>query len=313
MSRSRRRWRASPRSSKNLAAERPSFDLFAEQARPGLEEALAQCLPPLAERSPALSGGIEEAVLSPGKRLRPLVTLASARLVRGPAPAAMAVAVSVELLHAASLVLDDLPSMDNARRRRGKPALHVTYGVATSELVSVALVARAFEIVASAPRMSSATRARVAGELAAAIGAEGCCAGQAADLAANPARLTLEEMEAIHARKTGALFVAAVRGGAMSGGASDRTLSALTLFARNLGLAFQITDDLLDLEGDPDLIGKDTHRDAHRANFAALIGAGASRELVDELLRAAVSALSPFGSRGEILADLARVVRDRRS
>jgi geranylgeranyl pyrophosphate synthase len=278
-----------------------------------LEEALARSLPPSAERSPALSGGIEEAVLSPGKRLRPLVALAAGQLVRAPVSAATAVAVAVELLHAASLVLDDLPSMDNARRRRGRPALHVTYGVATAELVSVALVARAFEVVAGAPRMSAATRARVAGELAGAVGAEGCCAGQAADLAADPSRLNLEDMESIHARKTGALFVAAVRGGAMSGSAGERALSALTLFARNLGLAFQITDDLLDLEGDPDLIGKDTHRDAHRANFAAFIGAAASRELVDELLGAAVSALGPFGSRGDVLADLARVVRDRRS
>jgi geranylgeranyl pyrophosphate synthase len=256
MSRSRRRWRASPRSPKDLAPKRPSFDLFAEQARPGLEEALARSLPPSAERSPALSGGIEEAVLSPGKRLRPLVALAAGQLVRAPASAATAVAVAVELLHAASLVLDDLPSMDNARRRRGRPALHVTYGVATAELVSVALVARAFEVVAGAPRMSAATRARVAGELAGAVGAEGCCAGQAADLAADPSRLTLEDMESIHARKTGALFVAAVRGGAMSGSAGERALSALTLFARNLGLAFQITDDLLDLEGDPDLMAR---------------------------------------------------------
>jgi geranylgeranyl pyrophosphate synthase len=225
----------------------------------------------------------------------------------------MAIAVAVEFLHAASLVLDDLPSMDNARRRRGRPALHVTHGVATAELVSVALVARAFELVAGAPRMSAATRARVVSELAGAIGAEGCCAGQAADLAAEPARLTLEDLEAIHARKTGALFVAAVRGGAMAGGVGERSLRALTLFSRNLGLAFQITDDLLDREGDSELMGKDTQRDAHRANFAALFGPAASRQLVDELLRAAVSALASFGSRGAVLADLARVVRDRRS
>jgi geranylgeranyl diphosphate synthase type II len=233
--------------------------------------------------------------------------------MRAPAPAAMAIAVAVEFLHAASLVLDDLPSMDNARRRRGRPALHITCGVATAELVSVALVARAFESVSQAPRMSAATRTRVTAELARAIGAEGCCAGQVADLSANPADLTLEDLESIHARKTGALFVAAVRGGAMAGGARERALNALTLFARNLGLAFQITDDLLDLEGDSERMGKDTHRDAHRANFAALFGAAASRQLVEELLRAAVAALGPFGSRGAVLADLARVVRDRRS
>jgi len=313
MSPSRRRWRASRPRRTDLAAKRFPFDVFAEQTRPALEVTLAQALPPPAERSPAFSRGIQEAVLSPGKRLRPLVALAAGELTRAPAAAAMTVGVAVEFLHAASLVLDDLPSMDNAHRRRGRPALHVTCGVATAELVSVALVARAFESVSQAPRMSAATRVRVTGELARAVGAEGCCAGQVADLSANPRDLSLEDMESIHARKTGALFVAAVRGGAMAGGARERALEALTLFARNLGLAFQITDDLLDLEGDAERMGKDTQRDAHRANFATLFGVAASRQLVEELLRASVAALSPFGSRGAVLADLARVVRDRRS
>lgn len=225
----------------------------------------------------------------------------------------MAVAVAIELVHAASLVLDDLPSMDDARRRRGRPAVHVTHGVATAELAAVALLCRAFEVAGSAEELAPAGRARVAAELARAAGAEGCCAGQAADLGADPARLSLEDLEAIHARKTGALFVAAVRGGAIAGGAREPALEALTRFARNLGLAFQITDDLLDLEGDPQEMGKDTLRDSHRANFATLFGAPSSRRLVDDLLEASVSALGRFGARGETLADLARVVRDRRS
>ncbi len=227
----------------------------------------------------------------------------------------MAVAVSVELVHAASLVLDDLPSMDDAARRRGRPAVHVTWGVAAAELASVALLARAFEIVAEAPEVAPASRARLAAELARAVGAEGCCGGQAADLGADPTRLSLEDLEGIHARKTGALFVAAVRGGAIAGGAREPTLRSLTLFARNLGLAFQITDDLLDLEGDPAAMGKDVLRDGLRANFATLFGAASSRRLVEELLEAAVTALAPFRSRpgAAVLADLARVVRNRRS
>jgi len=253
-------------------------------------------------------------VLSPGKRLRPLVALAAGSLVRAPETASMAAAVAVELVHAASLVLDDLPSMDDADRRRGRPALHLTRGVATAELASVSLLARAFELVSQAPGAGARERARMTGELAAAVGAEGCCGGQAADLGADPSRLSLEDLEAIHSRKTGALFVAAVRCGALAGGAPDSTLRALTLFARNLGLAFQITDDLLDLEGDPEAMGKDTKRDAHRANFATLFGAASSRKLVDELLEAAVASLRPFRSKPAlVLADLARVVRDRRS
>ena len=256
---------------------------------------------------------MEDAVLSPGKRLRPLLVLAAADLCRADRSAATPIAVAIELVHAASLVLDDLPSMDDARRRRGRPALHVVHGVAVAELASVALLSRAFEIVASARGISGTTRARIVAELGGAVGARGCCAGQASDLAADPASLSLEDLEAIHSRKTGALFVAAVRGGALCGGAGGPTVESLTLFARNLGLAFQITDDLLDSEGDPERMGKDTHRDAHGANFATVCGSAASRRLVEELLEAAVVALAPFGRRGTVLTDLCRVVRDRRS
>ncbi len=225
----------------------------------------------------------------------------------------MPVAVAVEFVHAASLVLDDLPSMDDAPRRRGKPALHLTYGVATAELAAVSLLARAFEIVASGTAVSGALSARILGELAGAVGAGGCCAGQAADLAADPATVVLDDLEAIHAQKTGVLFVAAVRGGALTGGAGERTLCALTLYARNLGLAFQITDDLLDVEGDPEALGKDPGRDAHRANFATVLGRESSHRLVEELLAAALAALKPLGGRAGVLADLTRVVKDRRS
>lgn len=289
------------------------FEQFAAERGPALEEALAYGLPAPLPRAESLAAAVSDAVLSPGKRIRPLVVLAAGDLAGAQREAAETVAVAVEFVHAASLVLDDLPSMDDARRRRGRPALHVVHGVATAELAAVALLARAFELVAACPELSASARATISGELAVAVGAAGCCGGQAADLSADPARLALEDLEAIHARKTGALFVAAVRGGALAGGAGERALSALTLFARNLGLAFQITDDLLDAEGDPQAIGKDVHRDAHRANFATLLGAPACRQLVAELLESAVEHLTGFRGRAQVLADLARVVRDRRS
>lgn len=269
-------------------------------------------MPSPAARAASLTLAIHDAILPPGKRLRPLAALAAGELSRAPRAAAVAVAVAVEYVHAASLVLDDLPSMDDARRRRGRPALHRVYGVATAELAAVALLARAFEILAAADGFSAAARARVLGELAGAVGASGCCAGQAADLAAEPASVGLDDLEAIHAQKTGALFVAAVRGGALAGSAGERTLDALSRYARNLGLAFQITDDLLDLQGDAETMGKDTHRDAHRANFATILGVESSRRLVEELLEAARASL-PLPSRSEVLADLTRVVRDRRA
>jgi geranylgeranyl diphosphate synthase type II len=289
-------------------ADKP-FDRFAQAARPPLEEELARRLPrPGAE---TLARAVSDAVLSPGKRLRPLVALAAGELAGAPIAAVAPFAVAVEYVHAASLVLDDLPSMDNARRRRGRPALHVVHGTATAELASVCLVARAFELVGGAPGIPAGTRLRLSRELAQAV--EACCAGQAADLSASPADLRLEELEAIHARKTGALFVAAVRGGALAGGAREPVLDALARFGRNVGLAFQITDDLLDLEGDEEVMGKDRGRDAHRANFAGLLGPASSRRLVEELLAAAVEALRPLKRRAAVLADLARVVRERRA
>ena len=252
-------------------------------------------------------------MLSPGKRLRPLATLAAAEAARASAGAALDVAVAVEYVHSASLVLDDLPSMDDAARRRGRPALHLVHGVATAELAAVALLARAFEMVAGARQLAASARLRATAELAAAVGAAGCCGGQAADLAAEPASTGLDALESIHARKTGALFVAAVRGGAIAGGAGEPAVAALTAYARNLGLAFQITDDLLDLEGDAAKMGKDVHRDGHRANFATILGPDSCRRLVDELLDASLAALRPLSRRAAVLADLARVVRERRA
>ena len=300
----------------NRATERPAegaFERYAAASRPVLESALQKNLPAPVRTSGALREAVEYAVLSPGKRIRPLVAMAAGELVGAKPAGPLAVAVAVEYAHAASLVLDDLPSMDDAERRRGRAALHVVYGTATAELASVALLARAFETLAREPAIASGVRTAIVGELAAAVGAAGCCGGQAADLAADPARVSLDDLEAIHARKTGALFVAAVRGGALAGNAAAGALEALTHYARNLGLAFQITDDLLDWEGDAGELGKDTHRDAHRANFATVLGADSCRALVGELLETAVAALAPFRRRGAVLADLARYVRDRRS
>jgi geranylgeranyl pyrophosphate synthase len=290
-----------------------AFERFGAASRPALEAALERSLPSPGRGAERLAGAIRDAVFSPGKRIRPLVAMAAGDLVRARPAGPLAVAVAVEYAHSASLVLDDLPSMDDAVRRRGRAATHVVYGVAIAELASVALLARAFETIAREPAIGPTVRARILGELAAAVGAAGCCGGQAADLAAQPGSVGLEDLEAIHARKTGALFVVAVRGGALAGGASEAALEALTLYARNLGLAFQITDDLLDEEGDPAALGKDVRRDAHRANFASALGADSCRALVAELLETATAALAPFRRRGAVLADLARFVRDRRS
>jgi hypothetical protein len=215
-------------------------------------------------------------------------------------------------VHAASLVLDDLPSMDDAPRRRGRPALHRVHGVATAELAAVALLARAFELAAQAPGMTPAARARVVSELAAAVGASGCCAGQAADLSADPAAMRLDDLEAIHARKTGALFVAAVRCAARSPEEPASLLPGLTLYARNLGLAFQITMTCW-TSRDPAEMGRTpvATRTARtcRPSSAPSPPAASSRAP----RRAGPRALSPFAAAPRCSGPPARVVRDRRS
>jgi geranylgeranyl diphosphate synthase type II len=183
------------------------------------------------------------------------------------------------------------------------------HGVATAELAAVALVARAFEVAACAPETPARTRAS----------SSRSWPGQSAPKAAPDRPRTSRPTRRARPRRPRGDSLAqdrgslrgGGRGGALSGGAGEEALEALTLFARNLGLAFQITDDMLDLSGDPERMGKDTQRDAHRANFATLFGLASSRKLVAELLESAVAALSPLGRKGAVLADLARVVRDR--
>ncbi len=253
------------------------------------------------------------ALLSSGKRIRALVAVASGLLFRGAQEPLLDFGSAVEAVHAASLVFDDLPCMDDGSMRRGAPALHLQFGEATAILAGISLVNRAFEILAASKGVPPRVRARLAGELARASGERGSCRGQDADLSADPARSGLEELERIHALKTGELFVAAARGGAIAARASEEEIEAVTRYAKNLGLAFQIIDDLLEVEGDEARTGKKAHGDGHRANFAKILGPGIARTIAGELTEAAASAVSTLGRRSAPLSDLAYALRDRRS
>ena len=228
----------------------------------------------------------------------------------------MAPAVAVEFVHAASLVLDDLPSMDDAPRRRGRPALHRVHGVATAELAAVALLARAFEIVAEAPDMTPARPRRAsAAELAAAVGAAGLLRRARPPTSRPiPPPMTLDDLEAIHARKTGALFVAAVRGGAIAGGAGERLLSSADALrpqpraSRSRSPTTCSTSRAIPERWARTRAATPTAPTSRRSS-----GRESSHRLVDELLESALAALAPLGRRAAVLADLARVVRDRRS
>jgi geranylgeranyl diphosphate synthase type II len=254
------------------------------------------------------------ALTGPGKRVRPVLTLVVAELFGQRAEPVLDVACAVEMVHACSLVLDDLPAMDDARLRRGRPTVHREFGEAVALLAALALLNRAYALVAEAAHRLSL--ARYTGEdmvhhLAAAIGSGGLIGGQALDLASRPEELDLELLEYIHSHKTGALFMAAGELGAMAADARRRDLDLVARFAKNLGLAFQISDDLLDVLATPEETGKDAGQDAAKVTFVKLLGVEGARTLEAELLVFAVESLAPLGRKADLLRQLARFVQAR--
>lgn len=248
------------------------------------------------------------AVLGGGKRLRPLLVYATAHALGHDGPAMDASACAVELIHAYSLVHDDLPAMDDDDMRRGRPTCHVAFGEAMAILAGDALQALAFELLAApgaAP--DDATGMRMLRALGRACGAEGMAGGQALDLAAVGRKLTLAELEHMHACKTGALIRASVQLGALAAGADETALAALDRYATAVGLAFQVRDDILDVEGESAVIGKTAGKDAaaDKPTFPSIIGLDASRARLAALTATALDAIAPLGARGEWLAELA--------
>lgn len=255
---------------------------------------------------------MQHAVLLGGKRMRPLLVYASGTLFGANETTLDAPAVAVELIHAYSLVHDDLPSMDNDALRRGQPTVHVAFDEATAVLAGDALQSLAFEVAVEAP-VADAVRVEMLRTLASASGAAGMCGGQALDMDATGAKPILDQLERLHALKTGALIRAAVRVGALCGGAGVDELQRLDRYASALGLAFQVRDDILDIEGDSATLGKTAGKDAaqDKATFPALIGLPASQERLAALAREMFDALEPFGSRAAALAALARITVER--
>lgn len=285
-----------------------------------MDARLPELLPPVEERPRRVHEAMRYALTSPGKRLRPALTLAVAELLSRPGAAArepvLDLACAVEMVHACSLVFDDLPAQDDAALRRGRPTLHRGFGEDVAQLAGLALLSRAYAVVAAAGQRLALGRYTVEDmihHLAEAIGTGGLIGGQALDLHTPPEELDLDRLEYIHSHKTGALFIAAGELGAMAVDARRRDLEVITRYAKNLGLAFQISDDLLDVLGTPEVTGKDSHQDAGKVTFVGLLGIEGARTLAAELLDFAVLSLAPLGRRAAVLRQLAVFVRDRAS
>ena len=248
-------------------------------------------------------------VRAPSKRVRPVLTLLAAELCGGAQARAVPAAAVMELVHASSLILDDLPSMDDAPLRRGRKANHLEFGEAIAILAAFGLLNLAYGTLARA--YDAALAARLASTLAESVGTEGLIGGQAVDLLATDQQISFETLERIHRGKTGALFSAAATSGAIVAGASAEAVGYLAAYAKNLGLAFQIIDDLLDVEGDPSETGKAVKEDVKKTTFVSFSGVNGARQLARELCQTADRALEPFGRRADRLRDLSKFVAGR--
>jgi farnesyl diphosphate synthase len=286
----------------------PSFALWLARIESALDSAL-----PAAERTPArLRAAMRHAVLAGGKRLRPMLVYATGAINHADPVALDSAAVAIELIHAYSLVHDDLPAMDDDDLRRGQPAVHIAFDEATAILAGDALQALAFECLTKAPTRAE-VRVELLRTLAAAAGSAGMCGGQALDLEATGRQQSIDALQRMHRAKTGALIQASVRIGALIGGAEPETLAQLDVYANALGLAFQIRDDLLDIEGDSAQLGKTAGKDAaqNKSTFPSVLGIDASRRQLDALAAEMRTALGAMDERAEPLRQLAHFAVQR--
>lgn len=255
-------------------------------------------------------------VVNGGKRLRPTLTLAGCEAVGGNPENALPTACAVEFIHAFSLIHDDLPALDNDDFRRGKPTSHRVFGEAMAILAGDALLTFAFETISGRTTgVPADTLLRVVHRMAAATGTEGMIVGQVVDIESEGKQIDLETIRFIHSRKTGALIEAAVVCGGMLGGASEAQLDALSTYGNKTGLAFQIADDILDVTGETEKLGKTVGSDLRKekATYPAIFGLEQSKKLAREAVDDAVSVLRNFDHRADPLRAIARFVIERES
>ncbi|MDX1589403.1 MAG: polyprenyl synthetase family protein [Oleiphilaceae bacterium] len=291
-----------------------TLDDFFRHSRERVDNALKACLPGAEPSGTTLQQAMNYAVLGGGKRIRPALLWAAASTFGGDEKAAMPAAVAVELIHAYSLVHDDLPAMDDDELRRGQPTCHVAFDEATAILAGDALQALAFQVLSQADVIPAASRLQMLALLSKAAGHDGMVGGQAMDLAATGQSTDAGHLERIHRYKTGALIEASVRMGALSAGISDRlALQAMGRYGTAIGLAFQVKDDILDVEGSTQVIGKPQGSDHHRSKltYPALLGMDGARQRLAELHQEALESLQSCREETRLLREIADFVVQR--
>ncbi len=299
-----------------MAVATPDLALELDDIAREIDARFDALLQPSDDARQTLAAAMRHAAIGGGKRLRPLLVCAAADLFAVDRECALRVGLAVEAIHVYSLIHDDLPAMDDDDMRRGRPTVHKAYDEATAILAGDAFQAMAFEILADeATHFDPFVRAELVGALARASGLGGMVGGQAMDIAAETRMLDLASVTRLQQLKTGALIAFAVEAGAILGRIAPDGRSRLRNYAHDLGLAFQIADDLLDAEGDPTLAGKAVRKDeaAGKATFVSLLGIDRARTQAASLIDQAIGHLGNFGAEADLLRDIARyaVSRDR--
>lgn len=278
-----------------------------------IEKQLVHELERTVEIEETLSASMRYSLLAGGKRLRPVLLMAAADAVGAKGTDFVTTGCAIEMIHTYSLIHDDLPAMDNDDYRRGRKTNHKVYGDGMAVLAGDALLTLAFEVILRQEGVSNDTLVRVVREMSTAAGASGMVGGQAIDLVSEGKKIDLKTLRAMHMGKTGALFRASIRSGAILGGASKGQLLALTDYAEHFGLAFQITDDILDVTGDETLIGKPVGSDVRndKSTYVTLTSLKRARELASDAVQNALRSLDSFGKKADFLRDLVSYLVNR--
>ena len=295
-----------------LAVDAFNLTEYLAERRTLVEDALAAAVPIAFPET--LYESMRYSLMAGGKRLRPILCLAAGEMLGGTAEQLMPTACALEMIHTMSLIHDDLPAMDNDDFRRGKPTNHKVYGDDIAILAGDALLAYSYEIVAERTQNVEPARVlNVVGRLGRAVAAEGLVGGQVVDLQSEGKQVTLETLEFIHAHKTGALLEVSVVSGAILAGADDETVARLTKYSRDIGLAFQVVDDILDVTATSEQLGKTAGKDllAEKATYPSLLGLDGARQKAADLIAHAKEILIPYGDRAMPLKAIADYIANR--